>query len=57
MLAAPIGGALFDANGARPLYAFATAGYAIGAANLMVCEEGEASNLPKQLERVRGMVL
>ena len=34
MLAAPIGGALFDANGARPLYAFATVGYAIGAAIL-----------------------
>jgi len=34
MLAAPVGGALFDANGVRPLYAFATAGYAIGAAIL-----------------------
>jgi PPP family 3-phenylpropionic acid transporter len=31
MLAAPISGALFDAYGARPLYALAMAGYAIGA--------------------------
>lgn len=31
MLAAPISGALFDAYGARPLYALAMTGYAIGA--------------------------
>jgi MFS family permease len=31
MLAAPISGALFDAFGARPLYALAMVGYAIGA--------------------------
>jgi PPP family 3-phenylpropionic acid transporter len=40
MLAAPIGGALFDANGARPLYAFATAGYAIGATILWFVRRG-----------------
>ena len=31
MLAAPVSGALFDVYGARPLYALATAGYAVGA--------------------------
>ncbi len=39
MLAAPIGGALFDANGARPLYALAMTGYAIGAAILWFSRE------------------
>ncbi len=34
MLAAPVAGALFDAHGARPLYALAMTGYAIGAAIL-----------------------
>jgi len=41
MLAAPIGGALYDANGARPLYAFATTGYAIGAAILWLVWKGK----------------
>lgn len=40
MLAAPMGGILYDASGARPLYIFAAAGYAIGAAILWFVRPG-----------------
>jgi PPP family 3-phenylpropionic acid transporter len=39
MLAAPISGALFDAYGARPLYALAMTGYAVGAIVLLISRQ------------------
>ena len=40
MLAAPVSGVLFDAYGARPLYALAMTGYAVGAVILWFAQQG-----------------
>jgi MFS transporter, PPP family, 3-phenylpropionic acid transporter len=45
IVAAPVGGAIFDAVGARWLYAFAAAGYLIGATSLWLTRPNKVTSL------------
>jgi hypothetical protein len=51
MLAAPLSGAIFDAIGARWLYALAATGYAIGLLSLWITRPGPS--LPPRVSKGR----